>query len=267
MPMPKTIVSQSAATPQLFRSAGRSCISSAGDDRSPQAVDAAHQHHGEQGDRVAGGEGRDEELAGVRRQQPPGDARQERRERERPQLVERDVDAGGQRGRFALPDGRPRTARPGAHVDERDQEHDGGHDHHVAQVGGVAAGDGRPADVRVPAVGLQVAQEPMAAVREVRGPEHHRDGAGEHQRDQRQVEAAEPQGRQPDERAQDRRDQARQEQHDRERQARWRRTAERRPTRRGRAARSARATRGRSCPSGCRAPGRRWSRSRPTCRR
>ena len=29
MPMPKTIVSQSAATPQLLRSAGRSCISSA----------------------------------------------------------------------------------------------------------------------------------------------------------------------------------------------------------------------------------------------
>jgi hypothetical protein len=57
-----------------------------------------------------------------------------------------------------------------------------------------------------------VAGEAVAAVREVHGGQHHGDRAGEHQRDQGQVQAAQPERGQADEHARRHRDQARLEQ-------------------------------------------------------
>ena len=56
------------------------------------------------------------ELADVGGEQAAGDAGHERGERERPQLVERDVHARGERGGLALADRRPGAARLAAHV-------------------------------------------------------------------------------------------------------------------------------------------------------
>ena len=56
MPTPNRIVSRSAGRPQLSSSAGSSLIREARDDRAPEAVDAAHQHDGQQDDVLAGRE-------------------------------------------------------------------------------------------------------------------------------------------------------------------------------------------------------------------
>ncbi len=112
-PTPKRIVSRSAGRPQLSSSAGRSLHEQAGDDRAPEAVDRRPSARR----RAAVIESLCRELVRVElahlgRQQAARDARQERRERERPQLVERDVHAGGERRRLALADRRPRAPGP-----------------------------------------------------------------------------------------------------------------------------------------------------------
>ena len=86
----------------------------AGHDRAPEAVHPAHQHDRQQDDVLAGRELVGEQLADVAGQQPARDAGHERGERERPELVERDVHPGGQRGGLALADrgpGAPRLRR------------------------------------------------------------------------------------------------------------------------------------------------------------
>jgi hypothetical protein len=102
---------------------------------------------------------------------------------------------------------------------ERDQEHHHGRDHRVAEVGGVGLRDAGPAHLGVAEVVLHVAEETVAAVGEVGRGQHDGDRAGEHQRDQGEVEPAQPQRGQTDQRAQHHRDQPGQEQDDRERQA------------------------------------------------
>src|SRR5581483_4678645 len=77
------------------------------DDRAPEAVDPTDQRGREQRDRVLRREAlraRLRELGGV---EAAGDADHEGRERERPHLVERDVDTGRERGRLALADRLP----------------------------------------------------------------------------------------------------------------------------------------------------------------
>ena len=88
----------------------------------------------------------------------------------------------------------------------------------VAEERGLAGRDARAPERRDVDRAAVVAEEAVAAVGEVRRGQHDRDRAGEHQRDQRQVQAAEAQGRQSDQRSQHHRDQARAEQHERVRQ-------------------------------------------------
>ncbi len=142
--------------------------------------------------------------ADLRREQAAGDAGDERREGERPELVERDVHAGGERGRLALADRRPGAAGLARDVQQREQEHDRGDDDGVAVVRGVAL-------ARSPACAPGgVVREVGVADRPVKPPPPFGKSvadstivrrAGEHQRDQREVEAREPERRQPDEHA------------------------------------------------------------------
>ena len=142
-------------------------------------------------------------VANLGREQASGHARHERGERERPHLVERDVHSGGERRRLALADRRPRAARLGHEVDEREQEQERADDHRVSVVGGVAVPhEGRCTGTRLAEVDLPlVAGESWTAIREVERREDDSDRARAHERDQRQVEAAEPQGGQPDQHA------------------------------------------------------------------
>ena len=88
-------------------------------------------------------------------------------------------------------------ARPGraADVDQHEQEHQHRDDHRVAEERGVGRGDARPADRRDVDRGAVVAGEAVAAVGEVDRRQHDGDRARQHQRDQRQVQAAHPQRR------------------------------------------------------------------------
>ena len=70
--------------------------------------------------------------ADLRREQAARDTGDERRERERPELVERDVDAGGERRRLALADRGPGASRLAGDVDEREQEQERADDDGVA---------------------------------------------------------------------------------------------------------------------------------------
>ena len=101
-------------------------------------------------------------------------------------------------------------ARPGfvGDVDEREQEHERGDDDDVPVEGGVADRHRGPADGRVARrerVGDGRALESVAAVREVDDPQHDGHRTREHERDQCEVEAGEPQRREPDEDADRRR--------------------------------------------------------------
>ena len=79
------------------------------------------------------------------REQAARDAGHERREREGPELVQRDVHAGGERGRLALADRRPRAARLARDMEQREQEQDRADDHGVAVVRDVRCRPRRPA--------------------------------------------------------------------------------------------------------------------------
>ena len=153
---------------------GQVPVEQARHDRAPEAVDAAHQHDREQDDVLAGGEAVVEEAAHVRGQEPAGHAGHERGQRERPELVERHVHAGGQRRRLALADRLPRPAGLAAHVPERQQEHQRRDHHRVAEEGRVGLGDRGAADRAASERGLGVAEEAAAAVREVGGRQPHR---------------------------------------------------------------------------------------------
>ena len=91
-------------------------------------------------------------------------------------------------------------------------EHQDRDDDRVAEVGRVAGRDAGPADRRDVDQAAVVAGEAVAAVREVQRGQHHGDRAREHERDQGQVQAAQPERGQPDEHARRHRDQARLEQ-------------------------------------------------------
>ena len=101
---------------------------------------------------------------------------------------------------------------------DHEQEHQHGDDHRIAEVRGLALRDARAADRWDVDRAAVIAEEAVAAVGEVRGGQDDGDRAGEHQRDQREVQPAEPQGRQAHERAQHHGDQARRQQHERVRQ-------------------------------------------------
>ncbi len=208
--------------PLRLEDEGRELAERAGDDRAPERVDAADQRRREQRERVLRREAERGRLAELRCEQAAGDAGRERREREGPELVADDVHARREGRRLALADRRPRAARLRREVHGDQQEHERADDDRVAVVGGVAARDAGSAD------GLQarqvdrrrVAGEAVAAVREVDRRQDDVHGAGRHQRDQREVEAAQPQRRQPDQHAHDARDRAGHEQQERERHAR-----------------------------------------------
>ena len=180
-------------------------LEDAGDDGAPEAEDAADQRRRGERERVLRLEGDRARNSDLRGEQTAGDTGHERRERERPELVERDVDACGERRRLALADRRPGATRLGGDVHEREQEHERADDDGVAVERDVArcAIDGRRTG------GVLVVSAPVAE-RPVKPPPPFGksvtastivDGAGEHQRDQREVEAGEPQRRQADERA------------------------------------------------------------------
>ena len=204
-------------------------------------------------------------LPELRREQAAGDAGHERRERERPELVERDVHARGERGRLALADRRPgaaracsrrAAARAGTSARRRRRRSGSRRCRRPPSTGrrtGCEARRGRP---------RRAAGEAVAAVREVDRRQHDVDGAGRHQRDQGEVEAAKPQRRQPDQHADHAGDRAGREQQQRERQARRVREPRRRSRRRSRAARSGRARSSRRGRRGSRGRRRRPSRSR-----
>ena len=82
-------------------------------------------------------------TADLGREQAARDAGDERRERERPELVERDVDAGGERRRLALADRRPGASRLAGDVQQREQEQERADDDGVAVVRGVRRRQGR----------------------------------------------------------------------------------------------------------------------------
>ena len=111
------------------------------------------------------------------------------------------------------------------------QEHERADDDRVAVVGRVALRDAGPPDGLQPREvgGRGAAGEAGAAVREVDRGQHDVHGAGRHQRDQREVEAAQAEGRQADQHAHDARDRAGDEQQDRERQVGCVRDPRRRP--------------------------------------
>ena len=115
----------------------------------------------------------------------------------------------------------------------------------------------------LPSDELRVAEEAGAAVGEVGRGQHDGDRAGEHQRDEREVQAAEAQRRQPDQRAEHHRDHARQQQHDRERQRRREQQPRRDPGAERQHRDLARARPGRRGPSAARGRARRPSRSPP----
>ena len=92
--------------------------------------------------RLEGDRARDSDL---RCEQAARDAGDEGRERERPELVQRDVDTGGERGRLALADRRPGASGLAGDVHERDQEQDRADDDGVAVVRDVADRPRRPA--------------------------------------------------------------------------------------------------------------------------
>ena len=175
---------------------------------------------------------------------------------------------GRQGRRLALADRRPGAARLAADVPQRQREHQHRDDDRVAEVGGVAARDVGPAHApALPNEDSVWPRNPAPPLGKLVGSSATLIAAGHHQRDQREVEPAQPQRRQPDQRAQHRRDQPGGQQHEREGQRRSRTPAARRPSRRARAPRSARARPGRRGPSAV--PGRapRPSRSRPPSRR
>ncbi len=108
-------------------------------------------------------------------------------------------------------------------MDEREQEQERADDDGVAVERDVSvrprrAPHGRRA--RRQRTRRRPAGEAPAAVRKVGDREHHGRGAGEHQRDQRQVEAREPERRKADERADPARDRPSEEQQERKRQRR-----------------------------------------------
>ena len=105
-------------------------------------------------------------------------------------------------------------ARPGLVFDvgQDQHEHENRDDDRVAEVGRVAGRDARPADRRDVDQAAVVTGEAVAAVREVHRGQHHGDRTGQHQRDQGQVQAAQPQRGQPDRRARHHGDQTRLEQ-------------------------------------------------------
>jgi hypothetical protein len=103
-------------------------------------------------------------------------------------------------------------------VQPREQEHQPAHDERVAEEALGLRGDGRAAQRRGARAGDRVPEEAGAAVREVRLLQHDRDRGGRHERDERQVQAAQAQSRKADDDADDPRDDARGEHEDRERQ-------------------------------------------------
>ena len=111
-PTPKRIRSEVRVQPPLRLEEERhELLEDAGDDRAPEAEDAADQRRRGERERVLRLERDRARHAHLRCEQAAGDAGDERRERERPELVERDVDAGGERRRLALADRRPGAAR------------------------------------------------------------------------------------------------------------------------------------------------------------
>ena len=182
---------------------GQELVEDPGDERAPDAEDAADQGGRGQRQRVLRLEVDRARDAVQRREQAAGDTGQERGQREGPELVEGDVHACGDRSRLALADRCPRATGFGRDVEQGDDEEDRGDDDDVAVVGGVAHRHLRPPDVREPRQvrARRMAGEAAAAVREVDHRQHHGRGGGEHQRDQREVEAGEANCRQADEHA------------------------------------------------------------------
>ena len=130
---------------------------------------------------------------------------------------------GRERGRLALANRRPRPTGLAGDVQQRDQEEDRAHDHRVAVVRGVAHGPRRAPHrrgARGEGARPRRAGESPTAAREVDHREHDRHGAGEHQRDQREVEAGDTQRGQPDEHTDRHRHEARRKQEHRERESR-----------------------------------------------
>ena len=135
-------------------------------------------------------------------EQAAGDSGDERGERERPELVEGDVDSDCERRRLALADRRPGAPRLAGDVQQREQEQERADDDGVAVVRGVRRRHGGPSHRGRAGRELSGQRPPLeaaAAVREV--DRRQRDGrrAREHQRDQREIETREPKRRQADE--------------------------------------------------------------------
>ena len=111
-PAPKRISRKFGLIPHCaWKRNGTQLLEDAGDDGTPEAEDAAdHRRSGER-ERVLRLEGDRTRHPDLRGEQAAGDAGHERREREGPKLVERDVDACSERRRLALADRRPRATR------------------------------------------------------------------------------------------------------------------------------------------------------------
>ncbi len=86
-PTPNRIVSSSGRDAPVVEQRRQQSQQERGDDRAPDAVDAAHQHDGEQEDRVLGRELVDVDAAGGAARRPPATPAMNDGERERPQLV------------------------------------------------------------------------------------------------------------------------------------------------------------------------------------
>ena len=144
-PAPKRISRRFEFSPHCaWKTNGTSCWKQPATTRAPEAEDAADQRRRGQDERVLRLErdrARDSHLSC---EQAACDAGDERRERERPELVERDVDAGGQRGRLALADRRPGAPRLAGDVHQREQEQERADDDGVAVVRDVRRRPGWP---------------------------------------------------------------------------------------------------------------------------
>ncbi len=173
----------------------------------PQAVDATHDHDGDQEDCRLTIEGIDGHALRNRScVQTTGDTGHERSKRERPQLVASHVDAGGQRRGLALANRCPRPSwLARQHVRRQHEHHERGDDDEPV-VAGIGDGPRRPARRPDVAERLDDTFESRAAVRELRCPENDLDSGSKHQRDQGKIQPTDPQGRQADEHADDRSD-------------------------------------------------------------